>query len=149
MIVPGYLIGLGSLAILTYITLVSFTSDTKSVMIFINRYGEQYADILSLCFLWFIGLLGFLALFIILRDTSQKQRSGASPKGQPIRNIHGLYLGYFKGSMIDERTGRVQSVLVEPSDHIDAGMYPRDEQGYLILPSDAIHPLDSERIRKN
>jgi len=118
-------------------------------MIFINRFGEQYADILSLGFLWFIGLLGFLALFTFLRDTSQKQRSWTSPKGQPIRNIHGLHLGYFKGSMIDERTGLVQSVLVEPSEHIDAGMYPRDEQGYLILPSDAIHPLDSAIIKKN
>jgi sporulation protein YlmC with PRC-barrel domain len=124
-------------------------SDTKSVMIFINRFGEQYADLFSLCFLWLIGLFGFISLIAVFRGTSHKERRWKSSKGQPIRNIHGLYLGYFKGSMIDERTGMVKSVLVDPTGNIDAGSYPRDEQGYLVLPSDAIHPLDTARIMKN
>jgi hypothetical protein len=68
LIIPGYLVGIGSLFILTYGTLIAFFSDTKSVTIHINRLGEQYIDFALLIFIWIISLMGLRYLYLILKD---------------------------------------------------------------------------------
>ena len=62
LIVPGYLVGLGSLFIITYRTILAFFSESKSVTIHVNRYGEQYADIVFLIIIWVICLIGLIYL---------------------------------------------------------------------------------------
>lgn len=62
-IVPGYLIGIGSLFIVTYRTLLAFFSESKSITIHINRYGEQYIDMVFLTIMWIICLVGLLYLY--------------------------------------------------------------------------------------
>lgn len=66
LIIPGYLIGIGSLFIITYRTLLAFFSDSRVIMIYVNKYGEQYADIVSLVILWAICLVG---LYFTMRQS--------------------------------------------------------------------------------
>ena len=80
LIIPGYLVGIGSLFILTYATLIAFFSDTKSVTIHINRLGEQYVDFALLIFIWIICLMGLRYLYLILKEEKTPAKTQ--------RNIH-------------------------------------------------------------
>ena len=67
LIVPGYLLGISSLSWITYQTVVAFLSDSKSITVYVNRYGEQYADIVSLVVLWVISLIGLIGLIYLMK----------------------------------------------------------------------------------
>ena len=62
-ILGGYLSGMLLLALHTWISLSAFFSDSKSITIYINRYGEQYGDILTFAFFWVLCLIGLYSLY--------------------------------------------------------------------------------------
>ena len=68
LIVPGYLVGIDSLFIITYRTILAFFSESKSVTIHVNRYGEQYADMAFLIFIWIVCLVGLIYLYIVMKE---------------------------------------------------------------------------------
>ena len=68
LIVPGYIVGLSCLFLITYRTLIAFFSESKAVTIHINRFGEQFIDIFAIIIIWIICLLGFLLLIKILKE---------------------------------------------------------------------------------
>ena len=72
LVFPGYLTGLGCLLIITYRTLIAFFSERKSIIININSYGEQYLDIVALCFIWLICLIG---LFFLIKKSKSEEKS--------------------------------------------------------------------------
>jgi len=47
----------------TWITLRAFFSDSKSITIHVNRYGEQYGDIITFIFFWALFLIGLVFLY--------------------------------------------------------------------------------------
>ena len=59
----GYLSGMVLLGLQTIITLKAFFSDSKSITIHVNRYGEQYGDILTFVFFWALCLIGLIFLY--------------------------------------------------------------------------------------
>lgn len=56
------------LLIITYRTFIAFFSESKSVLININKFGEQYFDLLALVIIWAISLIGLFILFLMLRE---------------------------------------------------------------------------------
>ena len=50
----------------------------------------------------------------------------------------GLYLGIIKNITVDERTGKLLDLVVEPSDKIDPRLYHQNEEGYLLFPFDSV-----------
>ena len=40
-------------------------------------------------------------------------------RGKTVMSEEGLYLGILRNSLVDERTGQLLSILVEPSEDID------------------------------
>ncbi len=76
LIVPGYLIGIGSLFIITYRTLLAFFSGSTSITIHINRYGEQYIDMVFLTIIWIICLIGLIYLYLVIKE--QKEEKGST-----------------------------------------------------------------------
>jgi len=67
LILPGYIIGLSCLFLITYRTLIAFFSESKAVTIHINNFGEQFIDIIALIIIWSICLGGLFFLFKILK----------------------------------------------------------------------------------
>lgn len=63
MIITGYIIGLCSLFIITYRTFIAFFSENKAIIIYINRFGEQFIDLFAIIIIWTISLTGLLYLF--------------------------------------------------------------------------------------
>ena len=70
LIIPGYIIGISSLLIITYRTFIAFFSESKSVLININRFGEQYLDLFALIVIWLISLIGLIILILMLKEES-------------------------------------------------------------------------------
>ena len=79
MLLPGYLIGVGGLALITYRTVLAFGTLEKAITIQVNRFGEQYIDLLMLGVLWGICLVGLWSLFRVLKD--QQTRMVSSEPG--------------------------------------------------------------------
>ena len=45
----------------------------------------------------------------------------------------GLYLGILRNSLVEEKTGMLSSILVEPSEDIDPRLYHLDDLGHLVF----------------
>jgi len=59
-------------------------------------------------------------------------------RGKTVMSEEGLYLGIFRNSTVDERTGDLLDVLIEPSDDVDPRLYHLNEQGNLVFPFSSI-----------
>ena len=53
---------------MTYRTFIAFFSDSKSILISINKFGEQYFDLFALAIIWIISLVGLVTLFLMLKE---------------------------------------------------------------------------------
>jgi len=115
LIIPGYLAGIGCLVFMTQRTLLAFFSEQKAVTIYINRYGEQYLDLLSLIILWVISLIGlFLLLAYAKKDTQpQSQKSNRTTLASDTRP----YLSMPHESRIDTLRETPTSVYANMTDH--------------------------------
>ncbi len=59
-------------------------------------------------------------------------------RGKKLMSNSGLYLGIIKNITVDERTGKLLDLVVEPSDKIDPRLYHQNEEGYLLFPFDSV-----------
>ena len=146
LIVPGYLVGIGSLCIITYRTLLAFFGESKSVTVYINRYGEQYADMAFLLIIWIICSIGLVYLYIIIKEEQIAKVFKSDISGKKVTSKDGLYLGILKDSLVDEKTGLVRGILVEPSEELNLRMYNLDDQGNLVVSFDSIKLVDDDII---
>ena len=87
-VLPGYVIGLGALVLITYRTLLAFGAESKAITVHMNRFGEQYLDLLCLVFLWGVCVVGLLSLLPVVHDRkrvvdnrSDESSIGAKPDG--------------------------------------------------------------------
>ena len=59
-------------------------------------------------------------------------------RGKTVMSEEGLYLGIFRNSTVDEKTGELRNILVEPSEDVDPRLYHLDPQGHLVFPIESI-----------
>ncbi|MCJ2513217.1 MAG: PRC-barrel domain-containing protein [Candidatus Thermoplasmatota archaeon] len=59
-------------------------------------------------------------------------------RGKTVMSEEGLYLGILRNSTVDEKTGELINLLIEPSDDVDPRLYHLDKQGHLIFPFSSI-----------
>jgi len=59
-------------------------------------------------------------------------------RGKTVMTEEGLYLGILRNSTVDERTGALLNILIEPSEDVDPRLYHLDTQGHLIFPFESI-----------
>jgi len=59
-------------------------------------------------------------------------------RGKTVMTEEGLYLGILRNSTVDERTGALLNILVEPSEDVDPRLYHLDNQGHLVFPFESI-----------
>ena len=81
MVLPGYLIGISCLILITYRTMLAFFSESKSVTIYVNNFNEQFLDLIALVIIWAVVLVGlyFMIKFI-------KEKTTEKIKKKPIFN---------------------------------------------------------------
>jgi len=59
-------------------------------------------------------------------------------RGKSVMSEEGLYLGIMRNTTVDNKTGKLVTILVEPSDDIDSRLYHLDPHGHLVFPFDSI-----------
>ena len=65
------------MSLVTYRTMIAFFSDSKTVIIHINRFGEQFIDIFALIIIWIICIAGIIILFIVSKEDEEKQKKSS------------------------------------------------------------------------
>jgi len=70
-ILPGYLVGISCLGLITYRTLLAVGTATKAITVTVNQYGEQYLDIAFLIVMWIVSTIGLLSLRAFSKDTQR------------------------------------------------------------------------------
>ncbi len=74
LLVPGYLVGCGCLALITYRTILAVNTSSKIIMVQVNRFGEQYVDLVLLGLLWAVCMVGLWSLTFLLKELDQRQQ---------------------------------------------------------------------------
>jgi len=148
LVIPGYLVGIGSLFILTYRTLLAFFSESKSVTIYVNRFGEQYADIAILIFIWIVCLLGFRYLYLLIKEEKMPMALGSEVRGKKVLNKDGVYLGVLSKSLFDKKTGLANRLIIEPSEDIDPSLYQVDDNGNILVSFSSVDIINNDIIIK-
>ena len=59
-------------------------------------------------------------------------------RGKRVMSNEGLYLGTLMGATVNERTGKLEHIQVEPSNNIDPRLYHRDEGGRILFPFNTV-----------
>jgi sporulation protein YlmC with PRC-barrel domain len=59
-------------------------------------------------------------------------------RGKSVMSEEGLYLGILRNSTVDEKTGELLNILVEPSEDVDPRLYHLDTQGHIVFPFNSI-----------
>lgn len=59
-------------------------------------------------------------------------------RGKTVMSEEGLYLGVLRNSIVEGKTGKLESILVEPSEDVDPRLYHLDNQGHLVFAFDTI-----------
>jgi len=59
-------------------------------------------------------------------------------RGKTVMSEEGLYLGILRNSTVEDRTGQLMDILIEPSDDVDPRLYHLDNQGHLVFPFNSI-----------
>jgi hypothetical protein len=124
LVLTGYFVGLGGLLLITYRTVLALSTQSQSIVVQVNHYGEQYLDIVCLVILWIICLLGLNAL-INLRRTHETS-SGYQHDGKLIRTQRFTY-GFAPGSHVQSYA---TSIL---GDGIPTTKIILDDKGYALL----------------
>ena len=62
-------------------------------------------------------------------------------RGKTVMSEEGLYLGILRNSLVDEKTGKLINILVEPSEDIDPRLYHLDDMGHLMFPFESIKSI--------
>ena len=55
-------------------------------------------------------------------------------RGKTVMSDDGTMLGRLRNVSVNERTGELAEVLVEPADDVDPRLFKRDGRGYVVFP---------------
>lgn len=61
----------------------------------------------------------------------------------------GLIIGILRNITMDQRTGELKNLLVEPSEDIDVRLYHLDERGHIVLDFDSVKSVKDVVIVKD
>lgn len=137
LILPGYLVGLGSLLLLTYRTVLAFFSESKSITIQVNRYGEQYVDVALLVFLWVVCMIGLLYLSPLMNKEGGETVLKGDQRGRKGMTQERLYLNVVQDTdTTDETTRTGIGASLESSKGTDQGAYHLDVRKNRMVSSD-------------
>ncbi|KAA0008951.1 MAG: PRC-barrel domain protein [Thermoplasmata archaeon] len=70
-------------------------------------------------------------------------------RGKTVMTEGGLIIGILRNITMDQRTGELKNLLVEPSEDIDVRLYHLDERGHIVLDFDSVKSVKDVVIVKD
>ncbi len=77
-------------------------------------------------------------VIFIIKEGNKLKVLESELRGKTVMSEEGLYLGILRNSLVDEKTGSLENILVEPSEDIDPRLYHLDDLGHLLFSFDSI-----------
>ncbi|HVL48419.1 MAG TPA: PRC-barrel domain-containing protein [Candidatus Thermoplasmatota archaeon] len=62
-------------------------------------------------------------------------------KGKTVMSDEGMMLGRLRNIVLEEKSGELTQVLIEPAEDIDPRLYRRDQRGFLVFPFENIRAV--------
>ncbi|MEA3200607.1 MAG: hypothetical protein QOE90_2035 [Thermoplasmata archaeon] len=62
-------------------------------------------------------------------------------RGKTVMSDDGTMLGRLRNVSVNERTGELAEVLVEPADDVDPRLFKRDNRGYVVFPFENVKSI--------
>jgi hypothetical protein len=139
-ILPGYLVGISSLGLITYRTLLAIGTDNKSILVSVNQYGEQYLDIACLILMWAFSIIGLLALSRFAHTTQRTQPPQRSNQ-QAAPEPHAVLLDVPRYALRNHTTS---PTILHATTNIKGQHSLSDQQHELHAPSQEIRSNEEE-----
>ncbi|HEB37080.1 MAG: PRC-barrel domain-containing protein [Thermoplasmata archaeon] len=70
-------------------------------------------------------------------------------RGKTVMSEGGLFLGILRNITVDQKTGELRNLLIEPSEDIDTRLYHVDEHGHIVLDFDTVKSVKDVVIVKD
>jgi len=70
-------------------------------------------------------------------------------RGKTVMTEGGLIIGILRNITMDQKTGELKNLLVEPSEDIDVRLYHLDEKGHIVLDFDSVKSVRDVVIVKD
>lgn len=70
-------------------------------------------------------------------------------RGKTVMTEGGLLIGVLRNIIMDQKTGELKNLLIEPSEDIDTRLYHLDERGYIVLDFDSVKSVKDVVIVKD
>jgi hypothetical protein len=106
--------------------MIAFFSDSKTVIIHINRFGEQFIDILALIIIWIICIVGLIILFIILKEGKEQRKSSFNYDKEPLITQNNPFFDTNKDVHVKIYERGTTGVVAESSKSIDQELILED-----------------------
>ena len=106
--------------------MIAFFSESKSVVISINKFGEQFIDLFALVIIWIICLVGLIILFWMIKEENVLKNSLYKSDKRPMieQNQSFFDIDNNISGRIDK--GEIKGVLVESVNNIDEKINLKD-----------------------
>lgn len=62
-------------------------------------------------------------------------------RGKTVMSDEGTMLGRLRNVTVNERSGELAEVLIEPADDVDPRLFKRDSRGYVCFPFDNVRSV--------
>jgi len=111
---------------MTYRTLIAFFSDSKSILVNINKFGEQYFDLFALIIIWIISLVGLIILILTLRDEKISKDATYKPDKKLIIKQNKSFLDIDNNINFNLDKSEIKGVVVEPVKNFDEEINLKD-----------------------
>jgi hypothetical protein len=128
-VLPGYCVGLGGLALITYRTLLAVSSESKSVILQVNRFGEQYVDLVCLVFLWVVCVIGLLSLSSAVREKTSRREGHDKRHEESVAKEPAVVLAGVPQSFMGRWSVRIVEGFEVPVVTTGSGFSSVDEHG--------------------
>ena len=99
--------------------MIAFFSESKSVVISINKFGEQFIDLFALVIIWIISLVGLIILFLMIKEEKILKNSIYNSNKRSIIKQNQSFFDIDNSISIKKDEIQITGVLVEPDKNID------------------------------
>ena len=89
--------------IITYRSIIAFLNENKVITISINKYGEQYLDIVALAVIWCVCLISLFFLFKTLRTEFVLKQDNNNIQKKPVINKENYFYGLNSNIKLDNK----------------------------------------------
>jgi sporulation protein YlmC with PRC-barrel domain len=94
-------------------------------------------------------MISLIYLYVVVSEDRRITMRDIVIRGKKVMNIDGSYLGILKNSIIDENTGGISGLIVQPSEEIDKELFQLDKNGNLVIAFNSLTVRDNNIILRN